>query len=207
MYMSNERSADFLRGNNQERAHTLRADVITKLAHSDAIVEGSSWAIFHVPEQGDVDLGLATKPDKKVLVMLWPDPAERHNVPIVRIITNEEYISYEGERQCLTTEFSLDSGDNSLYHIDAVNETKYGATAAPMFWIDGDGQLALTPNLERFTPFEPLREKEDGQSHIVFFPFGHVSSIEDAADALAVGRDIFNEIGQLEPTYYSQAAS
>lgn len=184
--------ADFL-----EDVSILRAEVFQKLFELSALRgDGFGWAVFRPETEhvADEPLGRETL----VLVDDFSRSTSKKRISTVRIVTNDLYM-VDDRVQWLVQDFSLDEDDDTQYLVSVrehgVQPKSLGEAA--LFCVS-DGQLFI----DSFTPFTPLAMLPYGpRPEDRMAPFGRWTKLRDKIDALAVGRELFDEATVLQPEH------
>lgn len=193
----------------QEDCNTLRADVILKLTKHKAISSSIGWCIFHLTDMESSDSAVATLGNYKEVLLLAHtggglSTVDGHQVPTIRLITNEPYINEDGITDWLSIDFSLDSDNDCMYSVDATdfaNTRDVTNTLAPLFLVNQEGNLSLSKNFQYFTPIIGLCDTDLSGEEIVLEPFGYYEYVTDRLHCLSIGRQLLDEIIQREPNY------
>ena len=199
----------------QEDCNILRADAILKLTKHKAMNEAIGWCIFHLTDMETSDSSVATIGNYKEVLLLAHNgggiaTVDGHNVPTIRLITNEPFLTEEGLTEWLSIDFSLDSDNDCMYSIDATdfaNTQDVSNTVAPLFLVNKEGNLTLSKNFQHFTPIIGLCDTDSSGEEVVLEPFGYNEYVTDRLHCIDVARQLLDEIMQREPDYIHSVSS
>ncbi len=200
------RSREAIRAEYEQACTDFRVAASGKLATCGAFEDGQGWAVFDISQEEEGSLAMADG-EKDVFLYSFrlAQPVrmlDGHDVPTVRIITNELIVGLSGEMQCLTYDYALDGANDAQYMVDAVNITnahEYGATMAALFSVDAQGGIHLPTRFLKHGGFPLISDISiTGERQCV--PFGHWSNLEDKICALTGARIILDQILDKQPT-------
>lgn len=190
----------------------LRTQAIELLKKHDAISQGYGWAIFETNAEPEGTL-MAGDGNVEILVLSLVLPSNQRMddlpIPIIRIITNEQIMSFvdgENRYQHLTYDFTLDDQNDALYFVAAHSQELEAQqddqdpslrTRAPLFVVEAGRLLTSKAFVTTFCPIETLAG-ENGECETA--PFGLPSCMEDKLYALEVGARLLDMIANNQPT-------
>jgi len=156
----------------------FREQFFSKLAAHGAITENVGWAVFGGEEYDNEDI--ETIGQREVLLFCVNRPERAHSdhpAPLIRVITNEPFITEDGLTY-LTEDVTLFEDGRASYFLGAVrSRDQNGALVddvvrsnSPLFFVGEDNKLIVTTNAGRFTPHFLLQDEVLPDNRV--FPYG-----------------------------------
>lgn len=186
----------------------FRDQFFGKLATHSALTEDLGWALFGGQEEDD-DAGTLARREVLLFCINRPEPMQgEHPVPLIRIITNEPFISEHGLTY-LTEDMTIFEDGRASYFmgaarsrdengelVDDVNRSK-----SPLFFVSPENKLIVTANAGTLTPHFMLQDESLPDDSV--FPYGPATgtSMEDYIYALDSARGILHSVLDDEPRH------
>lgn len=189
----------------------FRGQFFNKLAAHGALSEDLGWAVFGTEQDDDYE-GAETVPQREVLLFCINRPGvahQNHPVPLIRIITNEPFMTEDGLTY-LTEDVTILESGRASYFMGAVRSRDTDGefvddvvhSASPLFFVSAeDNKLIVTTNAGRFTPHAMLQDESLPDDRV--FPYGPATgdNMEDYVYALGRAQDILQTVLADEPSH------